>query len=354
MEEVSTSTQTVAESGATSAAPPRDSAPPPADARPQLASFAEALDHAERSRGAVSKGTEPPTEATGSDGSGKSTAQVSNADPPVPPSDPEPASADDDAEGEPASTDAPKPTAADADKDGKGNGRPSRRGAAEIARLTQERDEARAQLATLAVPDEVVSSLRAVILDDATFNTLAAKKAREDLTGTYLTSEEAGQYAQALQVREWLSPAFKLANEQAAAWANGQIRQSADAQAADLAPVLEAKPYITREPIARAASWADVYTHLCDASEKHGREAERSEWKPKLDQAEATIAELESELKSLRPRARTGPVFERAGVSGGAYNARPEWKTAKAADFFTAAEQQAEQRRARQAARRSA
>lgn len=350
--------QTAAEPASTTADRSQSSAPAAASSeRPQLASFSDALTKAPTDPAAdASKGNGKPSTPNGSDASTDSTATVQKFDSSTLPSDPEATETDVSPEGDSAPGDtsaAPKPDD-ETSKDGKGTERPSRRGAAEIAKLTTERDDLATRVQQLealtTVPDDVKAAMTQVMLPNDIFDALDSKKRREDISGDYLTPEESQQYNAALQVREWFAPVIAHERQQASAWVNEQRQGIFNAQAEALAPVLRARDYLKPDVISRSDSWTTIYDHLCDASHAAGRSAERSELQPKLDEKDGRIAELETELSSLRvaPNSR-GPALERGGSPGGAYSARPDFQTASGSDLINAALQEAEQRRSRRA-----
>jgi hypothetical protein len=350
-----TTQQTATEPVGTTADRSQSSAPAAPSERPQLASFSDALTRATTDQPAdASKGNEKPSTPNGLDGSGASTTPVSKPDASeqpsvVDPTAPEQPDSEVSAEGE--QPDASKP---EQDVAKGADGKRSRRGSAEIAAVTAERDQLATRVQQLealtSVPDDVKAAMTTAMLPDDVFGRLDAKKRREDITGDYLTPEESQQYTTALQVRDWFAPMLAHERQQASQWVEGQRKAIFNDQAEALAPVLRERAYLKADTISRAASWTDIYTHLCDAAESHGREAERAELQPKLDERDGRIAELETELTSLRTTTRRGPALERGGVSGGAYSPVPDFKTAKASDLFGAAIQQSEQQRARRPA----
>jgi hypothetical protein len=220
--------------------------------------------------------------------------------------------------------------------------KPSRRGSAQIRDLTAERDTLKARVdaleAAAVIPESVTQQLRGVMLDDGAFAALEEKLKREDLDGAYLTAEERQQYTAALQVRALLRPAFALAQTQAAAWANEQQQAVIQRAANELAPVLRESDYIKPDPIGRAESWGTIYRYIRDVSFEAGGTAKATELQPKLDEKDARINDLESELSGLRVHdASRGRALERGGVPGGAVTATPAYSSSSSSALFAAA-----------------
>lgn len=286
-------------------------------------------------------------------------AAASNPEASQPSSDLDPESPDDPesmASAEGKQPDASKPDQGAKDDDGTGGASQgdglSRRSRPIVAKLTKERDDLLAEVtnlrAAVTVPEHVRAAMRTAMLEDGEFARLEDKLKREDISGDYLTTEERQQYTTALQVREWLGPAIQEERQKAATWVQGQRAQLFNAQAEALAPVLRAREYLKPEVISKAATWQAIYDHLCDAAHEAGRKAERAELQPQLDR----VHDLEAENLSLRTGSvHRGQSLERGGTSGGAYNARPDWETAKPSDYFGAAIAESEQRRSRRAVR---
>ena len=111
---------------------------------------------------------------------------------------------------------------ADGEDDATTEARPSRRERAELKRVAAERDQIAAERDQLwqhlTVSPEVYQAAIASRLPDDEFQRLATKKQREDLTGDYLSADEANKLGQAIQIREWSLPWYLDAQKQVSQW----------------------------------------------------------------------------------------------------------------------------------------
>lgn len=366
MEDTSTPTieQPTAETAGQATPTPATPAVAAPSERKELASFDDALRNAARTDTTAAKtrdSASPKPAASGGDGG--SADPASKPDPAARPAAPDPTTSDQPAAGGSADS-ASKPDDADTEEPTKaaddGTPKSSRRESATVRTLTAERDALQQQVAHLqaaaTIPERVTQAMRAVILDDETFNALKARKDRDLVTGDYLTREEEERYVQAFQVREWLAPAYEDAQAQAVESFNTAVRGLKQEQADALAPVLRDRPYISHAPITSAATWQAVYEHIADSSFAAGGAAKAAELQPRLDEANGRNADLENELSGFRhvSSAGRGMPLERGGQPGGAFGARPGYRESSASDLFTAALTDEDRRRARRGAQPAA
>jgi hypothetical protein len=344
-------TQATAEPAVTTASPAPDSAPKASEAKPVLASLADAVRAVSQPERA-SKREQAPSSA-GSDTEGTPSKDVTPSQ-----SQPSPGAASDqpkpEDEGTPAEAVTPETDARSSDREQGKEPPPSRRERAEIRDLTTERDTLKAELDHLrqavAIPESVQQAAIKDRLSDEDFGALEEKLKRQDITGDYLTVDEQAAYNKAYQIRQWSLPWYSHAQQQAATWVQGKVTEVQQAQANDLAPLLKDRPYLSPDVIGRADSWRTIYDHIAEASLAEGKRQAATELQPKLDKALGDISDLEAELSGRRPAGgRTVRTFERGGMSGGAYVARPDYKSARSTDLFAAAIEEDATRRTRRA-----
>lgn len=217
--------------------------------------------------------------------------------------------------------------------------RPSRRERADIKRLAAERDQIAAERDQLrqhlTVSPEVYQQAIASRLPDDEFQRLAVKKQREDLTGDYLTADEANKLGQAIQVREWSLPWYLDAQKQVSQWSQAEWTRIQHDQAKAISSVMRTRDYIKPEAVARAGSWDQILEHFADASFQAGAASKA----PDIEDLKSELADLKAELAGSRVgRAAGGRALERGGSSGGAYRgAGPAFKTASASELLDAA-----------------
>ena len=135
--------------------------------------------------------------------------------------------------------------------------RPSRRERAEVKRLAAERDQIAAERDQLrqhlTVSPEVYQAAIASRLPDDEFNRLAIKKQREDLTGDYLSADEANKLGQAIQVRgKWSLPWYLDAQKQVSQWSQAEWTRIQHDQAKAISTAMRSREYIKPDAIARA------------------------------------------------------------------------------------------------------
>ena len=227
--------------------------------------------------------------------------------------------------------------------------RPSRRERAELKRVAAERDQIAAERDQLrqhlTVSPEVYQAAIASRLPDDEFNRLATKKQREDLTGDYLSADEANKLGQAIQVREWSLPWYLDAQKQVSSWSQAEWTRIQHDQAKAIGAVMRTREYIKPDAVARAGSWDQILEHFADASFQAGAASKA----PDIEDLKSEVADLKAELSGSRVgRAAGGRALERGGVSGRAFSGAPDYKTSSAGDLFEAAmRQKAEQARRR-------
>jgi hypothetical protein len=227
--------------------------------------------------------------------------------------------------------------------------RPSRRERAEVKRLAAERDQIAAERDQLrqhlTVSPEVYQAAIASRLPDDEFQRLAIKKQREDLTGDYLSADEANKLGQAIQVREWSLPWYLDAQKQVSQWSQAEWTRIQHDQAKAISTVMRNREYIKPDAIARAGSWDQILEHFAESSFQAGAASKQAD----LDDLKSELADLKAELSGSRVgRAASGRALERGGSSGRAFAGAPDYKTSSAGDLFEAAmRQKAEQARRR-------
>jgi len=238
---------------------------------------------------------------------------------------------------------------ADENDDAATEARPSRRERAEVKRLAAERDQIAAERDQLrqhlTVSPEVYQAAIASRLPDDEFNRLAIKKQREDLTGDYLSADEANKLGQAIQVREWSLPWYLDAQKQVSQWSQAEWTRIQHDQAKAIGAVMRTRDYIKPDAVARAGSWDQILEHFADSSFQAGAASKQAD----IDDLKSEVADLKAELSGSRVgRAAGGRALERGGVSGRAFSGAPDFKTSTAGDLFEAAmRQKAEQARRR-------
>ena len=334
------SSQTAEPSGPLADTTPGPVAAPAEAPRRELASLDEALRQSPGRAGGRRADRGADRERTNGSGQQGHSADTASTSPrPERTAGPSSAPESDPGSGDSASASTPEPADDDGADDATTEVRPSRRERAEIKRLAAERDQIAAERDQLrqhlTVSPEVYQQAIASRLSDDEFQRLAVKKQREDLTGDYLTADEANKLGQAIQVREWSLPWYLDAQKQVSQWSQAEWTRIQHDQAKAISSVMRTRDYIKPEAVARAGSWDQILEHFADASFQAGAASKA----PDIEDLKSELADLKAELAGSRVgRAARGRALERGGSSGGAYRgAAPPFKTASASELLDAA-----------------